>query len=104
MRGKGRLPAALLVAALLCAVAGCGGSGPAVATAGPGSVANLGPGLHVVGNQIMRRQSGAQSVPTTSDAAASTAAFVYHGVNRSGTEYKCTQKEGGTFDGPSDQA
>jgi len=110
MRGKGRLPAVLLVATMLCAVAGCGGSGPAVATAGPGSVANVGPGLHVVGNQIMRSQSGAQSAPggassapTTSDAAASTAAFVYHGVNRSGTEYKCTQKGGGTFDGPSDQ-
>jgi hypothetical protein len=43
-------------------------------------------GLHVVGNQI--QNDAGQTV-------------VLHGVNRSGTEYKCVQS-GGLFDGPAD--
>jgi len=46
-------------------------------------------GLHVVGNQI---QDGAG------------ATVVLHGVNRSGTEYKCVQAGSSFFDGPSTDA
>src|SRR5204862_8098937 len=46
-------------------------------------------GLHVVGNQI---QDGAG------------ATIVLHGVNRSGTEYKCVQSGSSFFDGPSTDA
>jgi hypothetical protein len=61
---------------------GAGGAGGAVLTGG-------GPtGLHVVGNHI--EDGGGKTI-------------VLHGVNRSGTEYKCIQN-GGIFDGPSDDA
>jgi endoglucanase len=59
-----------------------------------GSLEDVGPvgppihGLHVAGNQILNDQQ--QPV-------------VLHGVNRSGTEYKCIQG-GGIFDGPSDES
>jgi endoglucanase len=46
-------------------------------------------GLHVVGNHI---QDGSDK------------AIVLHGVNRSGTEYKCVQTGNAMFDGPSDDA
>jgi hypothetical protein len=46
-------------------------------------------GLHVVGNQI---QDGDGKV------------IRLHGVNRSGTEYRCVQGGGGFFDGPFDEA
>jgi hypothetical protein len=46
------------------------------------------PQLHVSGNKLVN---------------ASGSTVVLHGVNRSGTEYKCVQS-GGIFDGPNDQA
>jgi endoglucanase len=56
-----------------------------------GAVGPVGPpmmGLHVVANQILN----AQGLPV-----------VLHGVNRSGTEYKCVNGSG-IFDGPSNEA
>src|ERR1017187_3395384 len=60
-----------------------GGGLPEVAPVGPPMT-----GLHVVGNQILDAQG--QTV-------------VLHGVNRSGTEYKCVSG-GGIFEGPSNEA
>ncbi len=64
------------------------------ATTPPGPFANIGvvgpsmTGLRVSGHQILNAQG--QNV-------------VLHGVNRSGTEYKCVQHGGAVFDGPSDE-
>ncbi|MDP9002990.1 MAG: glycoside hydrolase family 5 protein [Myxococcota bacterium] len=63
----------------------------AAADVGLPDVAPVGPemtGLHVVANRIVN--GGGQPV-------------VLHGVNRSGTEYRCVQG-GGIFEGPSDEA
>jgi hypothetical protein len=93
MKGKGRLEAPLLlmsVVLLLCSLlASCTTAGPSVTTATPTSTPHLHAGLNVVGNHI-----------ETSDGKT----LVYHGVNRSGTEYQCTKSGQGVFDGPSDQA
>jgi hypothetical protein len=89
MQGKGSLLQwrLTLIALLLCSIT-------AISIVQPGPVARaavttLNSGLHVVGNQIETRYN---------------TALTYHGVNRSGSEYKCTQSGGSTFDGPSDQA
>ena len=71
-----------------------GDDGAAPDDAAGGSLSDVGPvgpaqtGLHVVANQIQNSQG--QTV-------------VLHGVNRSGTEYKCVSG-GGIFDGPSNEA
>ena len=93
-----RAPSALLrllLAAGAAAGAGCA-KDPVYDT---GNQADAGPpdpgppdwprGLHVVGNHI---EDGNQQT------------IVLHGVNRSGTEYKCVQSGNTMFDGPSDDA
>lgn len=89
MKSNWHLTSMLLIAvALLCSLlAGC--NGPS-ATARPQPLI-LPAGLHVVGNRI--EESNGRSLTTQ----------IFHGVNRSGTEYQCT-KDGTTFDGPADQA
>jgi endoglucanase len=86
--------AALALGALLFGVLSPGGSTPAAGRntlPGSSSVpptlnsANVAPQLHVSGNQLVSK-SGQR--------------VVLHGVNRSGTEFRCVQK-GGIFDGPS---
>ncbi len=92
MKREGYFRPLLLVAlALLLGsmLAGCEGA-PAASTSTP-STLNLPAGLHVVGNRI-----GVSDGHTLTY-------HSYHGVNRSGSEYICTEK-GSTFDGPSDQA
>jgi hypothetical protein len=67
---------------------------PADLDASGGALGDVGPvgpslmGLHIVGNQILN----AQNDPV-----------IVHGVNRSGTEYKCVQRNGSVFDGLSDE-
>lgn len=73
---------------ILVSMSACSNTTPTNVPSTP-SVSSLGPGLHVFGNQIMMSNGKA---------------LVYHGVNRSGSEYHCTQKGKSTFDGPSDQA
>jgi endoglucanase len=101
--------AVVVVASSPCAL-GCGAGSSDVVSgpqdAGPPEAASLQPngddemgapvgpvgpemtGLHVVGNSIENAQG--QMV-------------VMHGVNRSGTEYKCVQTGGGIFDGPASE-
>lgn len=92
MTSKGRFqPLLLIIAALLLyplSACSTSPSGPPASATSTPNIGSLGPGLHVIGNQIMTH----------------TGPLVFHGVDRSGAEYHCTQKGKSTFDGPSDQA
>jgi hypothetical protein len=98
MKSKGRIQPFFLtiLTLLLCFAATSSAVSPKTTTA---STLNLTPGLHVVGNRIAMKLTN--NSPITYP--------VFHGVDRSGAEYVCTQTaqgvgKTGTFDGPTDQA